>query len=284
MYDDDEDSEEDYDIEPGEDELDEDMSDHLDDLKDPRVMEVDSDEEVEAPKLVKKGDNVQKAKNKRPAEESEDEPTNLDDIMAKSLKAESATEEPKLSKKQLKKLKKNDGNPAKAAAQESKDAKASDKKVQFAKNLEAPPSSSQSTLNDDSKTAKAALGVKMVQGVKVDDKKIGKGPVAKSGNTVDMRYIGKLKDGKVFDGKSLFTPFTSTVLTSFQANKSGKPFSFKLGKGDVIKGWDIGVAGMSAGGERRIVVPANLAYGKKGMPGIPSNSELTFDLKLLAVK
>lgn len=68
------------------------------------------------------------------------------------------------------------------------------------------------------------------------------------------------------------------------ANKSGKPFTFKLGKGDVIKGWDVGVAGMSAGGERRIIVPANLAYGKKGMPGIPANSELTFDLKLLAVK
>ncbi len=68
------------------------------------------------------------------------------------------------------------------------------------------------------------------------------------------------------------------------ANKSGKPFSFKIGKGEVIKGWDIGVAGMSASGERRIVVPANLAYGKKSMPGIPSNSELTFDLKLLAVK
>lgn len=74
------------------------------------------------------------------------------------------------------------------------------------------------------------------------------------------------------------------LLTSGPANKSGKPFSFKLGKGDVIKGWDIGVAGMSAGGERRIVVPASLAYGKKGMPGIPANSELTFDLKLLAVK
>ncbi len=68
------------------------------------------------------------------------------------------------------------------------------------------------------------------------------------------------------------------------ANKKGKPFSFKLGKGEVIKGWDIGVVGMSKEGERRITVPASLAYGKKGMPGIPANSDLTFDLKLLAIK
>ena len=203
---DDEDSEE-YDLEPDEDELDEDASDDLDDLEDPRITEVGSDDETEAPKLVKKGEFakkeelIKKDKNKRPAEDSEDEPANLDDIMAKSLKPEPATAEPKLSKKQMKKLKKNDGKPAEAATEETKEAKPSDKKVQFAKDLEAPPSSSQSTVNGDTATAKAKLGVKMVQGVKLDDKKIGKGPVAKSGSTVEMRYIGKLKDGKVFDGK-----------------------------------------------------------------------------------
>jgi FK506-binding nuclear protein len=67
------------------------------------------------------------------------------------------------------------------------------------------------------------------------------------------------------------------------ANKKGKPFSFKLGVGEVIKGWDIGVAGMSIGGERRLSIPANLAYGSKGMPGIPANSTLIFDIKLLEV-
>ena len=67
------------------------------------------------------------------------------------------------------------------------------------------------------------------------------------------------------------------------ANKSGKPFSFAIGDGSVIKGWDIGVAGMQAGGERRITIPADLAYGMKGVAGIPANSELTFDLKLLEV-
>jgi FK506-binding nuclear protein len=76
----------------------------------------------------------------------------------------------------------------------------------------------------------------------------------------------------------------SSILTVSIANKKGKPFSFKLGKGEVIKGWDIGIAGMAAGGERRITIPSHLAYGKKGVPGIPGNSKLTFDVKLLEIK
>jgi FK506-binding nuclear protein len=70
----------------------------------------------------------------------------------------------------------------------------------------------------------------------------------------------------------------------FLANKSGKPFSFKVGAGEVIKGWDIGIPGLAIGGERRLVIPAHLAYGKKGVPGIPPNSKLTFDIKLLEIK
>lgn len=68
------------------------------------------------------------------------------------------------------------------------------------------------------------------------------------------------------------------------ANKKGAPFSFKLGKGEVIKGWDIGVEGMAVGGERRLTIPASLAYGSKSIPGIPGNSTLIFDVKLLEVK
>ena len=68
------------------------------------------------------------------------------------------------------------------------------------------------------------------------------------------------------------------------ANKKGKPFDFKLGKGEVIEGWEIGVAGMAVGGERRITIPPHLAYGKKGVPGIPPNSKLIFDVKLLGIK
>ncbi len=75
------------------------------------------------------------------------------------------------------------------------------------------------------------------------------------------------------------------MLTTFPtANKKGKAFSFKLGVGEVIQGWDIGVVGMSVGGERRLTIPANLAYGSKSMPGIPANSTLIFDIKLLEIK
>ena len=69
------------------------------------------------------------------------------------------------------------------------------------------------------------------------------------------------------------------------ANKKGKPFSFKLGVGEVIKGWDIGIQGLAVGGERRVTIPANLGYGSKGAPpDIPPNSKLIFDVKMLEIK
>ena len=74
-----------------------------------------------------------------------------------------------------------------------------------------------------------------------------------------MRYIGRLSNGKIFD-----------------QNTKGAPFSFKLGKGEVIKGWDVGIAGMQVGGERKLIIPASLAYGKQAISGIPPNSTLTF--------
>ncbi|KAB8075758.1 hypothetical protein BDV29DRAFT_171453 [Aspergillus leporis] len=252
----DEDDEDDYDLSPDEDELDldelmgeDEESDDLDELENPRITEVDSEEE--APKLVET-----KGKNKRSAPADEEKPK------AKQV----ANAEEGLSKKQQKKLKKNNGDAA--AVEPKKDAKEGKeaKKVQFAKNLEQGPTPS----GNDKKPAEqttGTLGVKEVKGVKIDDKKLGKGPVAKPGNTVAMRYIGKLEDGKVFD-----------------ANKKGKPFSFKLGKGEVIKGWDIGIAGMAVGAERRISIPPHLAYGKKALPGIPGNSRLIFDVKLLEIK
>ncbi|CAG8223635.1 unnamed protein product [Penicillium salamii] len=256
---DDEDDEDDYDLSPDEDELDmddimamqdDDESDDLDDMEDPRITEVESEEE--APKLIES----KKGKNKRAAEEE----ASLDEQMAKANKAKATkADEPTLTKAQQKKLKKNNGDAAAVEPEAKKEAK-TDKKVQFAKNLEQGP-----TPSGDKPTG--TLGVKEVRGVKLDDKKLGKGVAAKSGNTVAMRYIGKLEDGKVFD-----------------SNKKGKPFTFKLGKGEVIKGWDIGVAGMSVGGERRISIPPALAYGKKALPGIPGNSKLIFDVKLLEIK
>ncbi|OJD14615.1 hypothetical protein AJ78_05045 [Emergomyces pasteurianus Ep9510] len=265
-----------YDLSPDEDELDlmdeDEESDALDDMDDPRITEIDTDEE-EAEKAAAKKDK--KKGKKRPAEDSGDEGANLDDIMSKALKAgsEPATNgDIKLSKKQQKKLKKNNGEAVDIPVKTADPAK-SDKKVQFAKNLEQGPTPSPPKKDGDKKDgdkkapSTGTLGVKEIQGVKLDDKKLGTGRVAKKGDKVSMRYIGKLENGKVFD-----------------ANKKGPPFSFKLGSGEVIKGWDIGIPGMAVGGERRVTIPPHLAYGKKALPGIPANSKLIFDVKLLDIK
>jgi FK506-binding nuclear protein len=279
-----------YDLSPDEDELDEiseSEDDALDGLQDPRITEVGSDDE-EAPKLVTK-----KGKNKRPAESSDVEEPSLDALMSKDAKSEApATNgEQKLSKKQAKKLKKNDGQAVAAAQEPAKkekvDASSDKKKVQFAKNLELGPTGSPKVeeKKDEKKDAKkeAPKGPRVVQGVTIEDKKEGKGRAAKKGDKIEMRYIGKLKNGKQFDCKYFTFTATNLVLTLVSANKKGKPFSFKLGVGEVIKGWDIGVMGMTAGSERRLSIPAKHAYGNKALPDIPANSELIFDIKCISV-
>lgn len=194
----DEEEEDDYDLSPDEDELDMDdvmdedeEDDKLDGLENPRVTEVESEEE-EAPKLVEAKGQKKADKGKKRAAEEE----SLEDLMAKDKKAQP---EEGLSKKQQKKLKKNSGEAAEVEQKkEAKDAKEGKegKKVQFAKNLEQGPTPSS---QDKKSETTGTLGVKNVNGVTIDDKKLGKGPAAKSGNTVAMRYIGKLEDGKVFD-------------------------------------------------------------------------------------
>lgn len=102
-------------------------------------------------------------------------------------------------------------------------------------------------------------------GVQITDLKVGAGPEAKPGKKVQVYYEGRLKtNNKIFD-----------------STKSGAGFKFNLGRGEVIKGWDIGVSGMKVGGKRRIVCPPNVAYGPKGSPPvIPPNSTLVFDVEL----
>src|SRR6266536_823147 len=227
--------EDEYDLSPDEDELDlleedDNESDELDELEDPRITEIDSDDEMdEAPKLVEKAKG--KGKNKRPAEDSESdaEPAGLDDIIAKSIKpAEPLTNgEKKLSKKERKKLKKlNNGeaaavDPPKEKAKKEKTKTTSpvksDKKVQFADKLEQGPTNSKKEKTETKKADKpkskdqsaAKPGVKVVQGVTIDDRKIGTGPGAKKGDKLEMRYIGKLEQGgKIFDCMILPVPMS----------------------------------------------------------------------------
>jgi FKBP-type peptidyl-prolyl cis-trans isomerase FkpA len=106
-------------------------------------------------------------------------------------------------------------------------------------------------------------------GLQYWDIKVGTGPKALRGETVRVHYTGWLTNGKKFD---------SSVGT-------GKPFSFDLGAGQVIKGWDEGVAGMKVGGKRQLRIPPDLAYGDRGAAGvIPPNATLIFDVELVGIQ
>ncbi len=106
-------------------------------------------------------------------------------------------------------------------------------------------------------------------GLQITDERIGTGDVAEAGKTVTVNYVGTLENGAKFD-------------SSYDRHQ---PFSFQLGAGQVIKGWDEGVAGMKVGGKRQLVIPADLAYGAQSpSPAIPPNSTLVFEIELLGVK
>lgn len=171
-------------------------------------------------------------------------------------------------KKNQKKRKSDDKENPKKKAKKSKE-KSDDKSVKFSKELIRGPTEKKSE-KAEKKTSKKSNKYdtkKLDGGVVIEDRVRGTGPTAKKGRKISVRYVGKLKNGKVFD-----------------KNVSGKPFSFVVGRGEVIRGWDVGFAGMSVGGERRIVIPPRMAYGSTKLPGIPANSQLIFDVKLLAIK
>lgn len=106
-------------------------------------------------------------------------------------------------------------------------------------------------------------------GLKYVDQVVGAGDIAVAGKTVSVHYTGWLENGKKFD---------SSV-------DRGQPFSFPLGAGRVIKGWDEGVQGMKIGGKRKLTIPSDLGYGSRGAGGvIPPNATLIFDVELLGVR
>jgi FKBP-type peptidyl-prolyl cis-trans isomerase FkpA len=114
-----------------------------------------------------------------------------------------------------------------------------------------------------------AKEVTTASGLKYEDTKVGTGAEAKAGQTAVVHYTGWLTDGKKFDS----------------SKDRGQPFSFPLGGGRVIKGWDEGVQGMKIGGSRKLTIPANLGYGASGAGGvIPPNATLVFEVDLLELR
>lgn len=121
--------------------------------------------------------------------------------------------------------------------------------------------------NDDAPKSDGADVSGGITKLKIEDIRVGNGAVAKKRDTVTVNYRGTLSNGKLFDesyGKS--------------------PFEFQLGAGQVIKGWDQGVAGMKIGGKRKLTIPAELGYGEQGAGAdIPPGATLLFDVELLKV-
>ncbi|NCN52225.1 FKBP-type peptidyl-prolyl cis-trans isomerase [Candidatus Parcubacteria bacterium] len=102
----------------------------------------------------------------------------------------------------------------------------------------------------------------------IDDVRAGTGPEVKKGDTVTVQYVGTTKEGVKFDS----------------SYERGEPFTFTVGTGKVIEGWDEGILGMKIGGQRILVVPAEMAYGNAQVGPIAPNSVLVFSIELLEVK
>ncbi|MBL8474011.1 MAG: FKBP-type peptidyl-prolyl cis-trans isomerase [Rhodocyclaceae bacterium] len=106
-------------------------------------------------------------------------------------------------------------------------------------------------------------------GLIIEDTVAGGGARAEAGKTVEVHYTGWLTDGRKFDS----------------SKDRGQPFSFRLGAGHVIQGWDQGVAGMQVGGTRKLTIPPEMGYGARGAGGvIPPNATLVFEVELLNVR
>jgi len=102
-------------------------------------------------------------------------------------------------------------------------------------------------------------------GLKYIDEKIGEGNSPSVGKMVSVHYTGTLENGTKFDS----------------SYDRGQPYSFAIGTGNVIKGWDEGLMSMKEGGKRKLIIPPDLAYGARGRPGIPPNSTLIFEVELV---
>ncbi|XP_043279685.1 46 kDa FK506-binding nuclear protein [Venturia canescens] len=210
--------------------------------------DVENDDEEDEEGLEVKGE----------AEEDSDEMDDDDDEEEEDDSEEDDEEEPEV-KPQQKKNKQQQKQNAKQEKQKMVNGK--DVKQESQKQQKKNKAEQQQPQQNNAQVQKKRV---IEGGVQIEDIKIGNGAPAKPGKFAFVYYVGKLKNGKKFD-----------------SIQYGDGFKFRLGKGEVIKGWDVGIAGMKIGGKRKITIPPHYAYGAKGSPpAIPGNSTLVFDVEL----
>jgi len=273
--DDDDDDDDDIDM----DEMDEDEDEEGEEEED---SEDDSSEEEAPPKKSKKTPNTDGSKLKK------DKKTPVKETLKKEEDSEEDSSEeespPKKSKKTPPttpntdgaKLKKDKKTPVKEKAKPTPEPVKSGKKRKeidespLVNGVDHSSKKSKKNKHDKLETPQESPKVKTPKrcikgGIVVEDLKVGNGPESVSGKYVSVHYTGKLKSNN----------------QEFDSNTSGKGFKFRLGGNEVIKGWDLGVAGMKVGGKRRLTIPYKMAYGEKGSaPEIPPKADLIFDVEL----
>jgi len=216
-------------------------------------------EKAEKAKTPAKAEKAEKAKTPAKAEKAEKEVNDKENETTNKPAEETA----ELTKSQKKKKKKKEGkgedSPVKPVAETK-----TEEVVETKTETKTPKKEATEAKKTPAKTPKRTLK----GGIQLEDLKVGNGPEATGKKMIGMYYEGKLKsNNKVFD-----------------SCLKGKPFKFRLGAGEVIKGWDVGVEGMKVGGKRRLTIPPQMAYGAKGAPpDIPANSHLVFEVECKAV-
>lgn len=225
-----------------------------DDFELDMAKEEDDSEDEEQDELLKEEEEEDSEEEEEEDEDEEEEeeeeqvqkkPVQHKDKKNKQLQQQQQQQQKKQDKKKLV-----NGKEAKQEQQQQKQKKNKGEQQQNAQNAQ---------------NAQGEQKKRVVEGgVQVEDLKVGTGTPAKAGKFISVYYVGRLKNGKKFDSTT-----------------QGDGFKFRLGKGEVIKGWDVGIAGMKIGGKRRITIPPAMAYGAKGSPPvIPGNSTLVFEVEL----